>query len=115
MAKTLQDAKAKAAKAKAKYDACAQKKKAKGDCLYPGCPGKGPFYTNCKGDYNRWKKAQEKAIAMSPLPVPPTFEPSDYSNEEAEEIESTTNSMIIPMIGLGILVAAVGGYAISRR
>jgi hypothetical protein len=48
-----------------KYRGCHKKNKAAGKPYYPEKPGKGPFYTDCRGDYKKWKHWEERAAKLA--------------------------------------------------
>lgn len=113
---TTSEAVDKAKKAKSKYDACKKKRGAKG--AYPEHPGKGPFFMDCRADYRKWKKYAEIAGPKA-MGVGQNLYQADPDAAEAAAAaaatEATTNTVLIPAIGFGILVVAFGAYVFSRR
>lgn len=54
-----------AAKKKVLYDKCKSKNKSKGKPVYPMNPGKGPFFSDCRGPHKDWKHHEEEAAKLA--------------------------------------------------
>lgn len=61
----LGEAEGNAKKWKLRYLKCKKKRKDKGKSIYPGNPGKGPFYRDCREKYKEWKHFEQKAAKLA--------------------------------------------------
>lgn len=61
----LADAEGNALKWKQRYLRCKKKRQDKGKSVYPGDPGKGPFYRDCREKYKEWKHFEKKAARLA--------------------------------------------------
>jgi hypothetical protein len=87
-----------AAQFKNKYTACATARRAKGKAVYPGNPGKGPFFTDCREDYKKWQKYKGLCESAS----------AGMETEMLVEEEEGANPFLLLGGGL-LLIGLIGG------